>query len=132
MFERASHTITITKGHHKGSKVPINPKPKWQKKTPKVVQKVTEVHFLLKEVKKEESNETAKKPSQEVKPASKGEKNGSQTSEKTHSLCEFLEQGCQLFKAQNIYAASVSFSKSASLTDNNSDIWTFLRFCQAF
>jgi len=86
----------------------------------------------LKEVKKEESNETAKKPSQEVKPASKGEKNGSQSSEKTHSLSGFLEQGCQLFKAQNIYAASVSFSKSASLTDNNSDIWTFLRFCQAF
>jgi len=76
--------------------------PKWQKKMPNVVQKVTEVHCLL-EVKKEESNETAKKPSQEVKPASKGEKNGSQTSEKTHSLCEFLEQGCQLFKAQNIY-----------------------------
>ena len=27
LFERASPTIT--KGHHKGSKVPINPKPKW-------------------------------------------------------------------------------------------------------
>ena len=111
-----------TLGHLKESKVPINPKPK---KTPNFVQ-------LLKEVKKEESKETAKKPSQEVKPTSKGEKIGNQTPEKTHSLSEFLEQGCQLFKASNHYAASVSFSKAASLTEDNSDIWTFLRFCQAF
>ena len=68
-----------------------------------------------------------------MKPTSKGEKIGNQTSEKTQSLSEFLEQGCQLFKAQDNYEASVSFFKAASLTaEDNSDTWTFLRFCQAF